>query len=155
MHRDPLGEAVQDKNIGVNYGNYEYGSDMSRSSALGAGRITGKISEQGLSKPWYGTGGSVAQSPSSQRNGFSGKHGFSSYQPSKSTSVDSHLQPSHGITNRSSGISSSWKNSEEEEFMWDSVDPRSMERDINNIPSISRKDRWIPDGSEEMVSSWM
>ncbi|KAI3442863.1 hypothetical protein J3R85_000559 [Psidium guajava] len=151
LHRDPLGEAVQDKSIGVNYGNYDYGSDTSRSAALGAGRITGKISEQGLSKPWYGTGGSVAQSPSSQRNGFSGKHGFSSYQP-KSTSVDSHLQPSHGITNRSGGISSSWKNSEEEEFMWDSVDPRSMERDINNIPSISRKDHWTLDGSEEMGS---
>ncbi|KAI6697908.1 hypothetical protein NL676_018027 [Syzygium grande] len=152
LHRDPLGEAVQDKNIGVAYGNYDYSSDTSRSSALGAGRIAGKISEQGLSKPWYGTGGSVTQSPSSQRNGFIGKHGFSSYQPSKSASVDSHLQPSHGITNISGGISSSWKNSEEEEFMWDSVDPRSMEHDVTNIPSISRKDRWILDGPEEMGS---
>ncbi|KAF8042520.1 hypothetical protein BT93_A0990 [Corymbia citriodora subsp. variegata] len=152
LHRDSLGEAVQDKRMGVVYGNYDYGSDTSRSSALGAGRITGKISEQGLSKPWYGTGGSVAQSPSSQRNGFSGKHGFSSYQPSKSATVDSHLQPSHGITSRSGGISSSWKNSEEEEFMWDSVDPGSMERDVANIPSISRKDHWTLDGAEEMGS---
>lgn len=152
LQRDSLGEAVQEKRIGVVYGNYDYGSDTSRNSALGAGRITGKISEQGLSKPWYGTGGSVAQSASSQRNGFSGKHGISSYQPSKTASVDSHLQPSHGIANRSGGISSSWKHSEEEEFVWDSVDPGSMERDVTNVPSISRKDRWTLDGAEEMGS---
>ncbi|KAL4273213.1 hypothetical protein GQ457_13G012630 [Hibiscus cannabinus] len=59
-------------------------------------------------------------------------------------------QSSRNIAARSSNaIPSSWKNSEEEEFMWE-MHSRLSQHDTANISNNSRKDHWIPDVSEKL-----
>lgn len=150
--RDSPSETVHEKNIGSPYGDYEYGSDLSRNSSSGTGRTGGRI-EQGHDKPWYGTGGSVAETISSQKNGFNIKHGFPNYRAPKPEYSDAHLKPTQSIANRSgSAMSSSWKNSEEEEFMWDDMNSRLTDQHASNVSNDSSKDQWTTDDSEKLVS---
>ncbi|XP_031395515.1 flocculation protein FLO11 [Punica granatum] len=142
--RDPRVDPLLDKkNIGVVYGDLEYSSDISRNPGLGPGRTVGKATEQ---KPWYGVGsGGITDTVSTQRNGFPAKQKLQGYPPPKSSNIDSKLSRSGG------GMSTSWKNSEEEEFLWDSMGSRLTDRDAAiNTSSIARKDHWASDGSEKL-----
>ncbi|KAK4749298.1 hypothetical protein SAY87_026747 [Trapa incisa] len=138
-HRDPRIDHLQDKNnIGVVYGDYEYGSDISRNSGLGTNRTGGKVTEQ---KPWYGvSSGSAADTVPSQRNGYPARHKVQSSPSPKTSHIDSQINRSVG------GMSTNWKNSEEEEFLWDSIDPKPTEHDAR----IARKDLWTPDVSDKL-----
>lgn len=62
----------------------------------------------------------VSGSISGQRNGVGLKHSFSN---TKATTIsDAQHQPTRNITGiKRNVISSSWKNSEEEEYMWDEM----------------------------------
>ncbi|KAL4578769.1 hypothetical protein LXL04_014900 [Taraxacum kok-saghyz] len=66
--------------------------------------------EPGLDSSWYGPGGN------GQRNGFDTKHGFPK-------NLTPNLLPANNIGGKKGGEvnNRSWKNSEEEEFMWDDV----------------------------------
>ncbi|KAJ4848187.1 hypothetical protein Tsubulata_002984 [Turnera subulata] len=149
-HREVLSEPVlEKKKIGVVYGDYEYGSDVGRTSGFGVGKISGRVSEQGHDKPWMGAGSGVTETISGQRNGFTMKHGFPNYPTSKSN-VDLHLQPTQSTVRRNaSGTSTSWKNSEEEEFMWE-MHSRVSEQDEAIRPTNAREDRWPPDDSQKL-----
>ena len=119
---------------------------------MGIGRTSGKVTDQGLNRTWHGTTNSVTETISSQRNGFNIKHGSQNYSASKFVNADPRLKATHNIAGRSSsGLSSSWKNSEEEEFMWE-MHSRLSEHDAANISNYSRKDHWTPDVSEKLVS---
>ncbi|KDP42676.1 hypothetical protein JCGZ_23616 [Jatropha curcas] len=149
-HKEIASEPVPGKKISAIYGELEYSSDITRNPSLGIGRSSLRVAEQGHEKSWYGAGNSVAETISGQKNGFSIKHGFPNFSTSKSPNVDLHLQSTQSIVTKSSStISPSWKNSEEEEFMWD-MHSRLSEQDAANLSNNSRKDHWTPDVSEKL-----
>ncbi|KAK8705183.1 hypothetical protein V6N13_048790 [Hibiscus sabdariffa] len=107
-----------------------------------------------LSDLWYGRMGvgraSVTEAISRQRNGFNIKHGSQNYPTSKSVNADPRLLARQNIAARSSNaMPNSWKNSEEEEFMWEMYS-RLSQHDAANISNNSRKDHWIPDVPEKL-----
>lgn len=133
--KEKLNEHVPEKSITAAYGDSDYGSDVSRRSAFGAGRGGERIKEQGFDKPWYDSGtGKIL----SQRSGLDIKHGFQSISQKSATS-DAHPQLIQSLPNRTSTLTDrSWKNSEEEEYMWD---------DVNS----AAKDRWASEDSDKSV----
>lgn len=149
-HRETPTEAVQQK-IGTIYGDLEYSSDMSRNSDVGIGRTSGRIAEQGSEKPWYGAGNSVTETIVGQTNGFSMKHGFPNISMRKAANVDLHRQPTQGVTSKSSSaVLDSWKNTEEEEFMWN-MHSRLSDQDAVNLSNKSKKELWTCDDGKKMV----
>ncbi|GMI71033.1 hypothetical protein like AT2G36480 [Hibiscus trionum] len=119
-------------------------------ACMGVGRTSGKVTDQGHNRAWYGGKSSVPETISGQRNGFNIKHGSQNYSTSKSVTTGSHIRATQNIASRSSsGLSSSWKNSDEEEFMWD-MHSRLSECDVANLSNNSRQDPWAPDVSEKM-----
>nr|XP_011466793.1 PREDICTED: polyadenylation and cleavage factor homolog 4-like isoform X1 [Fragaria vesca subsp. vesca] len=148
--RDALSERFHEKNVGGEYDESDYDSDLPRSSSLAIGRSGGNIIEQGHDKPWYGGVSSAAETISGQRNGFNKKHGLN-YSAPKSANADPRLQTPQAIASRNrGGLSSSWKNSEEEEYMWDDMNSRLTDHVTPDLSSNSRKERWISDDSEKM-----
>lgn len=146
-------EHVHEKNIGAEYGDFDYSSDISRNSSLGTGRGGVRVMEQGHEKPWYGGGSSVSETVSGQRNSFNVKHGVPNYPAPKLANANIQRQGAQSIVNRRSGeISSSWKNSEEEEFMWDDINSRLADHSASDVSSNFRKDRSASDDSDKSVS---
>ncbi|XP_043723770.1 polyadenylation and cleavage factor homolog 4-like [Telopea speciosissima] len=145
--REALSEPVHEKNAGAAYGDYEYGSDLSRHPDMGPESGSERLTERGLDKTWYGARNS-ADADVSLSNGFDTRHGFSNYQVPRSTQSVAQLQPALSTANRSGrGISKNWKNSEEEEYMWDDMNFRLRD---HGAPDSSRRDGWTPDDSEKL-----
>ncbi|KAK8359399.1 hypothetical protein V6Z12_A04G092700 [Gossypium hirsutum] len=127
-----------------------YGSVKMNTPGIEVRRTRGNITDQGLDAPWFGATSSVTETIPGQRNGFNVKHGSQNYSASKTVNADPRLHRTHNISGRnSSGLSSSWKNSEEEEFMWE-MHSRLSEHDAANFSNNTRKDCWTPDVSEKM-----
>ncbi|KAK2981500.1 hypothetical protein RJ640_030962, partial [Escallonia rubra] len=123
--RGAISEPVREKNIGSSYEDYDYTPELSRHSGLG-----------------------VAETISSQRNGFDIKRGFPNYSAPGSTNADAKLQPIPSLANRSSsGMNKSWKNSEEEEYMWDDMNSRTTS---HGAASSLRKDPLVTDDSDSL-----
>ncbi|KAJ8754186.1 hypothetical protein K2173_002085 [Erythroxylum novogranatense] len=142
-HKEVMGDPVLEKKISSACGDYESSSDVQRSSSMGGAR-TGKVLEQGHDKPWYDTGSSIPGVISGQRNGLNLKQGLPKLSATKAPNL--HLEPPQSIS--SSGMSPSWKNSEEEEFMWE-MHSRVSDNDIANFSSNSRKG-WTPVDAEKL-----
>ncbi|KAL2502649.1 ENTH/VHS family protein [Forsythia ovata] len=144
--KDQVNEPACSKNISVTYGDSDYGSDSSKHSGLGIGRASEKLKQHGFDKPLCESGSDVTGKKFDQQNGFDVKHGFQSYPAHKSTNPDSHLELKHNFANKiSSGMSRSWKNSEEEEYIWDDINSRPTD---SGAVDISDKDLWMPDDFE-------
>lgn len=133
----------------ASFRDYEHGSDLSRQTGLGIGRASERDADRGFDKPWNGGGGGMVETMATQKNGFDIKQGFPSYLNPRSTNTDVRQLPAQSISGKSSssGVNRSWKNSDEEEFMWDGMNSRSGD---HAAISSSRKDYWIPDDSERL-----
>ncbi|OVA17858.1 CID domain [Macleaya cordata] len=144
--RETLSEHVNEKSTGAGYDDQGYVSDSPGRLDLGSG--SGET-ERGLDSPWYGSGSNALKATAAaQRNAFDSKHGFPNHATPRPAQAVTQLQPTQGISNRSStGISRNWKNSEEEEYMWD--DMKSRLTDHGESISL-RKDGWAPDDAKKL-----
>ncbi|CAI9762124.1 unnamed protein product [Fraxinus pennsylvanica] len=139
-----------DKNSSVTSGESEYSSDISRVSGIGLGIATEKHKEQGFEKRWYEISSDVTEKISNQKNSLDTRHGFHSYPAHKSANSGSQMQLKHYFANRSStGVNTSGKKSEEQEYVWDDTNSRATDFGSDDI---SAKDHWMPDDSERLDS---
>lgn len=147
--REPSNEPFPEK--GAAYGDYEYASVVPLNGSTASARTAGRISVQGRDRPLYAVGDIVPETVSSQRNGVNVKPGFPNYLASKSSGMDGRPPTSKTVVSKGNNLlSNSWKNSEEEEFMWD-THSRRLDHDIPGILNRSKRDSWIPDVSENLV----
>ncbi|KAK7337187.1 hypothetical protein VNO77_17749 [Canavalia gladiata] len=142
--RDAFNDSVPEKSIG-GYGSSEYSSSISSNLVPGIGRTGSRLTDLGNDKAWFKTGGGVAENMSGQRNGFGLKHGLLNHGAQKSINLDAHHQPTQNITSiRNNVMSSNWKNSEEEEFMWDEMNSGLTDHGPN-VSSNMSMDSWVGD----------
>lgn len=121
----------------------EYDSLMLKRSGIPTGGAGEKFKEQVFDKTRFESGGVM---PADQGNGFDVKHGFPRYPALRSVSSSANVQPRPIFPSKStSGMTKSWKNSEEEEYMWDDINSRATDQ---SAISSSGRDRWTPDDSE-------
>ncbi|CAI8602565.1 unnamed protein product [Vicia faba] len=117
-HRDPFDDPVPEKS--ASYGGSEHGSNLSRNMGMGIGRTAGSVTELGHRNLYNKAGAGVSGTISGQRNGVGLKHSFSNTEAT--TISDAQHHPTRNITGiKRNVMSSSWKNSEEEEYMWDEM----------------------------------
>ncbi|MQL92542.1 hypothetical protein Taro_025166 [Colocasia esculenta] len=140
--RELSNESVREKNPGPGYGDQEFVSDYSRHSDSGILRTSGRYTEHEVSKkPWGTVGRNSHEAPFEERNGSDANHAYGNYVSGQTSIQPSSNRPN--ATNKSSIITSqNWKNSEEEEYMWDDVNSRLMD------PGISNTSSWSVDDSE-------
>ncbi|KAL5098175.1 hypothetical protein RYX36_002502, partial [Vicia faba] len=104
----------------ASYGGSDHGSNLSRNMGMGIGRTAGSITELGHKILYNKAGVGVSGTISGQRNGVGLKHSFSNTEAT--TISDAQHHPTRNITViKRNVMSSSWKNSEEEEYMWDEM----------------------------------
>ena len=139
---------AQEKNITAAYADYEYGSDLSRTPGIGRRAV-----DEGRDKPWSTTGSNLAEKLSGQRNGFNIKLGYENYPAPRSANTGARLLPTQNFSSSSSnrGLSTNWKNSEEEEFMWGEMNSMLTGHSASAIASSIGKDQWTPEDSDNSV----
>ncbi|KAK4419329.1 Polyadenylation and cleavage factor4 [Sesamum alatum] len=146
--KDKVNEPVRDRSSSIPYPDSKYGSSIAGQAGLGTERVSEKFKEPGLDRPWCESGTDVTGKVSNQSNGFDMEHGFESYAAHQSANSDPHLQLKQNFASRKlNGVSRSWKNSEEEEYVWDEMNTRSTDR---NAADTSAKDNWTPDVTEKL-----
>ncbi|KAJ8509632.1 hypothetical protein OPV22_000066 [Ensete ventricosum] len=141
---------------------HEYSSDFSREADLGILRVSERLKDQdGHGKPYYGVGITATQAQFSERNGFDVNHSYGTYGKSGPMRANSQ-QTSVCDTDRTKLESSrSWKNSEEEEYMWDDIKTRPTDYGgTNNLikggwtsgnadkSACLQRGKWIPPETE-------
>ncbi|KAK1421064.1 hypothetical protein QVD17_23144 [Tagetes erecta] len=83
------------------------------------------VNEQGFGNSLYGPGSNNAETILGHRNGFDIKHELPNFSAKRSANADGKFQPTNNIAvKRFDELNGSWKNSEEEEYMWDGMNSR-------------------------------
>ncbi|XP_021835206.1 polyadenylation and cleavage factor homolog 4 isoform X2 [Spinacia oleracea] len=133
--REPLRESGLPKQGGAVYGDYENASGISRPLSTSGGKPSEKLNGQ----RWLGAGREGEESISGEKNGFDIKRipKYTAVRPASSSIPSVQKQPRFAAE-----ISESWKNSEEEEFMWDDMGTKAM--DPGATP-VLKKEIWSED----------
>ncbi|XP_058108333.1 uncharacterized protein LOC131251568 isoform X2 [Magnolia sinica] len=126
-------------------------------SDLGAGKANDRVAVRGREKPWYGTGSSDVETTAAERNGSDISNAYGNYQaPRPSQALTQMHAPNNMATRSSKGMLENWKNSEEEEYMWEDMNSRLKD---HGGAENSQKDGWTYDGMEKPISlqrgKWM
>ncbi|MED6217687.1 hypothetical protein PIB30_019996 [Stylosanthes scabra] len=92
---------------------------------------------------------SLAESYRSIEN--SSSIGFTNHEAPKSMNLDAHHQPTQNITSiRSSVLAGSWKNSEEEEFMWDEMNSGMTGDGAASVANNLNTEPWMGGDDENL-----
>ncbi|KAK1300550.1 hypothetical protein QJS10_CPB13g01689 [Acorus calamus] len=110
-----------------------------------------KIADRGPEKLWSGPGRDASDIAVNKRNGLDAIHAYGNYHTFRSSEASVQPPPTKGITSRGKVTSGSWKNSEEEEYTWDDMSSRFMDR--GGIDNSSLKVNRGHDGVEKTLSS--
>ncbi|KAJ6822843.1 polyadenylation and cleavage factor-like protein 4 [Iris pallida] len=111
-----------------------------------------------LEKPYYGSGNPASEAVATRRNGLDAINTYENYRSSGFAQAESHppLVQLNNTNKSSRPILKNWKNSEEEEYMWD--DMSSKLKEYGGINS-SMKDGWNIDNSDRPANlqrgQWM
>ncbi|XP_023639702.1 pre-mRNA cleavage complex 2 protein Pcf11 isoform X1 [Capsella rubella] len=142
--RDSLSEPLYEKDIESIAGEYDYASDLPHNSRPVIKKVGSRVTDEGCEKQWYGAMTRGPDLISDQRDGLLTKSRTSNYGTARLENLES-SGPSRNI-----GVPyDSWKNSEEEEFMWD-MHSRLTETDVATINP--KNELHAPDESERLES---
>ncbi|KAJ6847438.1 polyadenylation and cleavage factor-like protein 4 [Iris pallida] len=128
--REQLNSSSQEKKQFGDVKDHEFSSVLSRHPDLGIRRMNERIKERDeLEKPYYGPGSPASESVATRRNGLDAINTYENCRSSGFAQADSHPPPVQlNNTNKSSRpILKNWKNSEEEEYMWDDMSSKLKE----------------------------
>lgn len=153
---EKLNEPAHEKNPGAGYGDYEFVSDLPRHSDLAIGNaIERTVEESAIDKPWYGAGSNATDATVGQRNGFGFPNAYRNYHLPRKAQTVAHLSAQNIESPSTKGTMGNWKNSEEEEYMWEDMNSRLTDGEMDS----SRKDGWHHDDAEKPESlqkgKWM
>nr|VDD15186.1 unnamed protein product [Brassica oleracea] len=142
--RDSLSEPLYEREIESISGEYDYASELPHNSRPVIKKVGPRVTDDGCEKQWYET---VSRGPdliSDQRDVLHTKSRISNYATARLENLES-SGPS-----RNTGVPyDSWKNSEEEEFMWD-MHSRLSETDVATVNP--KNELHILDESERLES---
>ncbi|KAK1276650.1 hypothetical protein QJS04_geneDACA010081 [Acorus gramineus] len=144
--RDILKEPVRGKDSLSVYGDHEFTSDLPRTADLRTRRSSEKMADRVPDKVWSGPGRDASETAVDKRNGFDSNHAYGNYHAYRSSEAALQIPPTKGISSRGEVTSGSWKNSEEEEYMWDDMHSRFTDRGWTDS---SLKSNWSRDAMEK------
>ncbi|KAF8101782.1 hypothetical protein N665_0201s0101 [Sinapis alba] len=125
--KDPLSEPLYGKDIESVAEEYDYASDLPHYSRSVVKKVGSRVTDDGSEKQWYEAMSRGPDLIADQREGLHTKSRISNYATARLENSES-SGPSRNI-----GVPyDSWKNSEEEEFMWD-MHSRLSETDVATI----------------------
>ncbi|VVB02294.1 unnamed protein product [Arabis nemorensis] len=126
--RDSLSEPLYEKDITSIAGEYDYASDLPHNSRSVIKKIGSRVTDDGCEKQWYEAMSRGPDLISDPRDGLQTKGRISNNYATARLENSESSGPSRNI-----GVHyDSWKNSEEEEFMWD-MHSRLSETDVATI----------------------
>ncbi|KAL3646844.1 hypothetical protein CASFOL_009388 [Castilleja foliolosa] len=144
--RDQVTEPIRDKSSSMAYSDSEYVSAVSGRAGLGTDRLIEKVKEPGCDRTWYASGSDITGIPQ-KKNGFGQKHRFESHATHDPVDSDfPHPKHKDAITN-SNSMSGNWKNSEEEEYVWEEMNTRPT---VRSSTDALTKDHWTPDNYDRL-----
>ncbi|KAK1300648.1 hypothetical protein QJS10_CPB13g00795 [Acorus calamus] len=141
-----LKEPVRGKDSLSVYGDHEFTSDLPRTADLRTRRSSEKMADRGPDKVWSGPGRDVSETAVDKRNGFDANHAYGNYHAFRSSEAALQIPPTKDISSKGEVTSGSWKNSEEEEYMWDDMHSRFTDRGWTDS---SLKSNWSHDALEK------
>ncbi|XP_031489503.1 uncharacterized protein LOC116257030 isoform X2 [Nymphaea colorata] len=171
-------ESLFGKKPDLGNGDYEFSSDSVSLQGKGITRSSERdIEGDGGDQAWYGgIENSETSATFGKRNGYDmanlpprgGVNSYDNYRASRSAQTLPQLNSGSTVSSFSGrGISRNWKNSEEEEFMWDDMNSRTIDlggsdalrkggwnSNLFEKPSSVQMHKWIQTGSEDLDSNW-